>query len=157
MPTETIRKGVAADVPPTTTPGTQKAANNVSQSNKKRVSSSGNFVRVGKIELLGDALKVTYTSFGATHTAYIGQHDTRRVQEPGAPQVDVVKVRVAGPGDTILSESIGKAWRSRTGRALILRTIDSQGEIMTPWKQFILMASGEAEYAALSRFGGDGE
>jgi hypothetical protein len=130
----------------------KRDANNVSQSNNKNISSSGAFRRVGKIEPVKKAFKVTYQTHGETHSVFLGSADAYKVQIPGAPSVDLYRVS-EHPDGTIVTEIAGKAWRSRTGRALMVRTADSRGEVMTPWKRFVQLVNGEITYAPLSRFG----
>lgn len=131
----------------------KRDANNVSQENNKNISSSdGAFRQVGMIEPVKKAFRVTYHSLGETHSVFLGSADAYKVQIPGAPSVDLYRVS-EHPDGTIVTEAAGKAWRSRTGRALMIRTADSRGEVMAPWKRFVQLVDGEITYTPLSRFG----
>lgn len=125
-------------------------ANTVSTSRQKTVSQSGYFVRTGRVELEKSALRVTYEAFGKTVTVFIGAKDLARVLMPGAPAVPVVNVRTGIDG-TEVTESIGTAWRSRSGKALMIRTIDSDGEIMASFSKVRQIVHGEIRFAYLSR------
>lgn len=125
-------------------------ANNVSTSRQKTVSQSGYFVRTGRIEMEKSALRLTYEAFGKKVTAYIAARDLVRVLMPGAPAVPVVHVRTGIDG-TEVTENIGTAWRSRSGKALMIRTIDSDGEIMASFSKVRQLNQGEIRFAYLSR------
>lgn len=126
-------------------------ANKVSTSRQKTVSPSGYFVRTGRIEMEKSALRLTYEAFGKMHTAYIAARDLDRILQPGAPPVKVIHIRTGIDGEEVTDE-IGTAWRSRSGRALMIRTIDSDGEIMASFSKVRQLTHGEVGFAYLSRF-----
>lgn len=96
------------------------------------------------------ALRLTYEAFGKTHIAYIAALDLDKILQPGAPSVKVIHIRAGIDGEEVTDE-IGTAWRSRSGKALMIRTIDSDGEIMASFSKLRQLTHGEVKYAYLSR------
>lgn len=123
----------------------QETADHVSQ--PKTIST---FTRAGSITLEKAALRIDYESFGKSHTAYISPAGIRALIEKMMP-ADVEEVRTGIDGTEVISQ-VGRAWRSRSGRALVITTSQSQGELMTPWSGFKRVIEKKVEKARLSRF-----
>ena len=135
---ESAKENKAAAVPGAGNEGTGQAAG--------KVSTSGIFVSCGYISLQHGAASIVYTAFNQEHEAIIPALAVRSLQQPGALPVDVSRV----DGDQVIPQ-VGRAWRSRSGRALMIRTIDSDGEIMVPWVKFRQVAEGRLDKARVSR------
>jgi len=142
---ESSPEEVAVPNPGATNEGNGKAANNVSQG--KTIST---FTRAGSISMAKAALRIDYESFGKSHTAYISPMGIRSLIEKMMP-ADVEEVR-AGIDSTDVITQVGKAWRSRSGKALVITTSQSQGELMVPWSGFKRVIEKKVEKARLSRF-----
>jgi hypothetical protein len=125
------------------------SAANIREGSAKNVLPAEIFLRCGYIEMEKLALKIVYRSFGEQHTAYISARDARSIQESGAFPVNVQLI-YDDTGTPVIKE-IGKAWRSRSGRALVLRTVDSDGELIVPWERFKQVTRGELVKAYVSR------
>jgi len=135
---ESAKENKAAAVPGAGNEGTGQAAGTVS--------TFGIFVSCGYISLQHGAMRIAYSAFNQEHEAIIPALAVRSLQQPGALPVDVSRVE----GDQVIPQ-IGRAWRSRSGRALLIRTIDSDGEIMVPWVKFRQVAEGKLDKARVSR------
>jgi len=109
------------------------------------------FTRCGNISLEMLAVKVTYESFGKTHTAFIGAAGVRSLTGPAQMPCDVEEIQEGADGTEVISQ-VGKAWRSRSGKALVINTSQSQGELMVPWTGFKKVIEKKVEKARLSRF-----
>ena len=94
------------------------------------------------------AVRIAYRAFNQEHVAFIPALAVRALQQPGALPVDVSKVE----GDQVIPQ-VGRAWRSRSGRALVIRLIDSDGEIMVPWQKFRQVVECGIDKARVSRIG----
>ena len=129
--------------PTASTPGERTA--NIS----KGVRPQSAFTRCGNISLEKMAVKVTYESFGKTHTAFISAAGVRSLIEKGIP-ADVSEVH-ENPDGAVVIAKVGTAKRSQSGRALVIDTTQSAGQIMTPWVQFRRVVSGVVMKAVVSR------
>ncbi|HMZ31437.1 MAG TPA: hypothetical protein PK272_06545 [Methanoregulaceae archaeon] len=125
-------------------------AGNDGNGKANKVSTSELFHRCGYIAMERSALKIVYESFGENRVAYIAARDVLDVQEPGAFPVNVQFI-YDSDGDCTVIEKAGKAWRSRSGRALMIRTVDSDGEIMVPWSKFKQVIADQVAKAHVSR------
>jgi len=132
------KNNAAAAVPSAGTEGTGQAAG--------KVSTSGIFLSCGYVTMQHGAMRIAYRAFNQEHEAIIPALAVRALQQPGALPVDVSRVE----GDQVIPQ-VGRAWRSRSGRALMIRTIDSDGEIMVPWVKFRQVADGTLDKARVSR------
>ena len=133
----------AAGRPTASTPGERTA--NIS----KGVRPQSAFSRCGNISLEKMAVKVTYDSFGKTHTAFISAAGVRSLVEKGMP-ADVSEVHENPDGAVVIS-MVGTAKRSQSGRALVIDTTQSAGQLMTPWVQFRRVVSRVVMKAVVSR------
>lgn len=133
----------AAGLPPATTPGKRTA------NNSKGVQTQSTFIKCGSLCLEKMAVKVTYESFNSTHTAFISVAGVRALIEKGIP-ADVSEVHEHPDGSVVISR-VGTAKRSQSGRALVIDTTQSAGQLMTPWTQFLRVISGQVMKARISR------
>lgn len=133
----------AAGLPPATTPG--KGTANIS----KGVRTQSTFIKCGSLCLEKMAVKVTYESFNSTHTAFISVAGIRALIEKGIP-ADVSEVHEHPDGSVVITR-VGTAKRSQSGRALVIDTTQSAGQLMTPWVQFLRVVSGKVMKARISR------
>jgi len=129
--------------PTDSTPGERTANIN------KGVRPQSAFTRCGNISLEKMAVKVTYESFGKTHTAFISASGVRSLVEKGIP-ADVSEVH-ENPDGAVVIAKVGTAKRSQSGRALVMDTTQSAGQLMTPWVQFRRVVSRVVMKAAVSR------
>jgi len=138
-----------ADLPATTL-GTGSA--NISTG----VRPQNTFTRCGSISREKMALRVDYESFGQKHVAYISAAGIMSLTGPGNIPCDVEEM-TEGIDGTIVIEKVGRAWWSRSGRALVIRTTQSDGEIMAPWSQFRKVIDRQVQKAAISWFNPPGK
>lgn len=129
--------------PTASTPGERTA--NIS----KGVRPQSAFTRCGSLCLEKMAVKVTYDSFGKTHTAFISAAGIRALIEKEMP-ADVSEIHEHPDGSVVISR-VGTAKRSQSGRALVIDTTQSAGQLMTPWVQFRRVLSREVMKARVSR------
>lgn len=115
------------------------------------VRTQSTFTRCGSISREKMALRVDYESFGQKHVAYISAAGIRSITGPSQMPADVEEV-TEGTDGTIVISKVGRAWRSRSGRALVIRTVQSQGELMVVWSQFRKVLDGQVQKAVISRF-----
>lgn len=129
--------------PTDSTPGERTA--NIS----KGVRPQSAFTRCGSMCLEKMAVKVTYDSFGKTHTAFISAAGVHTLIEKGIP-ADVSEVHEHPDGSVVISR-VGTAKRSQSGRALVIDTTQSAGQLVTPWVQFRRVVSRQSMKAMVSR------
>lgn len=97
------------------------------------------------------ALRINYESFGTSHVAYIGMVDLQRlVRDRFAPAAPVKQVRPGLDGEEI-SEKIGYACRSLSGKALKISTTTSGSDLVVPWTAFLQVVNRKLARAAISR------
>jgi hypothetical protein len=106
--------------------------------------------RIGRIERHLQGMKISFPDlFGVSHPFYICQGDIRRITDDRVPG-DVVKIDETSGGDVVISIE-GRAYRSRSGQALILKVPGFAGaEVMAPWKSFLAVLGGLQQAAPLS-------
>lgn len=109
------------------------------------------FTRCGSITREKQALRIDYESFGQAHTVFISPAGLRSLTGTSQMPADVEEVREGIDGAIVISQA-GKAWRSRSGRALVIRTVQSDGDLMVPWNQFKKVIENQAAKATVSRF-----
>jgi hypothetical protein len=107
------------------------------------------FRKAGRIEMAHRALRLVYTAFKQEHEAYIACSDLQRLLKGGAV-VDVVQVRTGIDGEPII-DHIGTAQQSRSGKALMVRTSTSDGELIASWANFLDVLQGRKASTILSR------
>lgn len=133
----------AAGHPTDSTPGERTAINSTG------VRPQSAFTRCGSMCLEKMAVKITYESFDKTHTAFINAAGVRSLIEKGMP-ADVSEVHEHPDGSVVITR-VGTAKRSQSGRALVIDTTQSAGQIMTPWVQFRRVVSRVVMKAVVSR------
>ena len=140
---------VAAPTPDAGNEGNGKAA---TQSIDLRTNST--FSRAGTLSWDAMALKIVYESFGTEHTVYLSPVGIRSLTGPGHFPCDVLELLTGPDGIEIIPQEIGRAWRSRSGRALVIVTPTSDGELMIPWQRFKRVIEHRIPSATVSRFNG---
>ena len=122
-------------------------AGNVSTSEQKNLSGASAWKRIGRLEKQGE-LKITFTDpFGAEHVAYLTRQEVRKITSDRMPG-DLVTVTETP--QEIITAIVGKAFRSRTGRALMIRVPYYSGDLMTPWAAFQKVMEGQQPAAPVS-------
>lgn len=119
--------------------------------NGMEVRTQSTFSRAGSITLEKNALKIEYEAFGKTHVVYISTAGLRSLTGPSQMPADVEEITIGIDGTEVISK-VGRAWRSRSGKALVINTSQSQGELMVPWTGFKKVIEKKVEKARLSRF-----
>ena len=109
------------------------------------------FVRTGSIEMVNAALRIDYKSFGEDHSVFIGMMDLQRlVRDRFAPAAPVKQTRQGIDGSEI-TEKIGYACRTVSGKALKISTSTSGGDMMVPWTSFLQVLNRKIRSATISR------
>lgn len=145
MPKEMEQKNNAAGLTAATTQSQGTATNGID------VRTQSTFTRAGSITLEKSALKIEYESFGHPHVAYISAAGIRSLVGPTHMPCDVEEITEGIDGTTVICK-VGRAWRSRSGRALVITTNQSQGDLMVPWSQFRKVLDRQVMKAIVSRF-----
>ena len=140
---------VAAPTPDAGNEGNGKAA-----ANSIDVRTQSPFSRAGTLSWDQMALKIVYESFGTEHTVYLSPPGIRSLTGPGHFPADVLELLTGPDGIEIIPQEIGRAWRSRSGRALVITTPTSDGELMIPWQRFKKVVEHRIPSATVSRFNG---
>jgi hypothetical protein len=106
--------------------------------------------RIGRIERHLQGVKISFPDlFGVSHLFFIRQRDIRRITDDRVPG-DVVTIDETSSGDVVISTE-GRAYRSRSGQALILEVPGFAGAgVMAPWKAFLAVLGGLQQAAPLS-------
>lgn len=111
----------------------------------------GVFIRCGRIEKTEKGLVFSYDSFGKKKEAHLSARSAQvLLNDRGAPGQDLTRTWTGIDGAEV-TEQIGKAYRSRSGKALMVKTIDSQGDLSVTWQAFKKVVSGQSGSAPLSR------
>lgn len=123
-----------------------ETAKNVSTSDFKTVTT---WYRIGQIDRFQEGARITYTDLTrADHLLYLSRQELQKVRYDRLPG-DVVKIEET-PNEIVVSSS-GRAYRSRSGKALVLKLPGLAGlEAMTPWSSFLAAMEGRRTAAALS-------
>lgn len=123
-------------------------AGNVLTSDQKSFSGAPSWKRIGRLEKQGEGMKITFADpFGAQHVVYITRQAARMITTERMPG-DVVTVTETP--QEIITAIVGKAFRSRTGRALMIRVPYYSGDLMTPWAAFQKVMEGTQPAAPVS-------
>lgn len=109
------------------------------------------FTKCGSISLEKQALRIEITTFNQKHVAYISVAGIRQLIGPTQMPADVEEIRTGIDG-TEVTQAIGRAWRSRSGRALVIRVPYSSADLMVPWSQFRKVLDRKVQKAAVSTF-----
>ncbi|MDI6898862.1 MAG: hypothetical protein QMC82_03430 [Methanolinea sp.] len=138
----------AAPFSPTANDGNGKAARN-----SIGMQINGVFVRCGTIRMKGKAVEVAYRGVGGEYTAYIGAKDIPGLVGPSRMPCDVHEVHEDPGTDTTMITVVGRAWRSRSGRALMIKTVHTAGaDMMVTWRKFLDVLEGRTDRATVSKF-----
>ena len=125
-----------------------RTAMNGSTSEQKSFSGASAWKRIGRLERQAGGVKITFTDpFGAEHVAYITRQEVRKILDQRMPG-DVVTITETP--QEIITAIVGKAFRSRTGRALMIRVPYYSGDLMTPWQAFQKVMEGSQQAAPVS-------
>ena len=123
-------------------------AGKVSTSEQKNLSGASAWKRIGRLERQGEGVKITFADpFGASHVAYITRQEVRKILDQRMPG-DLVTVTETP--QEIITSIVGKAFRSRTGRALMIRVPYYSGDLMAPWAAFLKVMEGTQPAAPVS-------
>ena len=122
--------------------------NIVKQSEQKNLSGASAWKRIGRLERQAGGVKITFTDpFGAEHVAYVTRQEVGKILDQRMPG-DLVTVTETP--QEIITAIAGKAFRSRTGRALMIRVPYYSGDLMTPWQAFQKVMEGQQPAAPVS-------
>jgi hypothetical protein len=110
---------------------------------RKIRTSPGPFTRCGVVTLEDRAVKVTYDAGGISHTVYIWSWNLPGHDTPPVP------VFARGPAEAFVK--VGYASRSPSGRALIISTTTSQGNLSVEWTALISVIRRERKQVPVSR------
>ena len=125
-----------------------RTAMNGSTSEQKSFSGASAWKRIGRLERQGEGVKITFADpFGASHVAYLTRQEVRKITSDRMPG-DLVTVTETP--QEIITSIVGKAFRSRTGRALMIRVPYYSGDLMTPWAAFLKVMEGTQPAAPVS-------
>ena len=123
-------------------------AGKVSTSEQKNLSGASAWKRIGRLERKGEGMAITITDpAGHEHTVFITRKEAGKIINDRAVG-DVVTVTET-PTE-IITAIIGKAFRSRTGRALIIKVPWFSGDIMSPWQSMMNAFNGSVKAAPVS-------
>lgn len=106
--------------------------------------------RIGRIERHLQGVKISFPDIsGISRLFYIRQRDIQRITEDRV-SCDVVTIDETSSGERVISTK-GRAYRSRSGQALILEIPGFAGaDVMAPWKAFLSVLGGLQQAAPLS-------
>ena len=125
-----------------------RTAMNGSTSEQKNLSGASAWNRIGRLERKGEGMAITITDpAGHEHTVFITRKEAGKIINDRAVG-DVVTVTET-PTE-IITAIIGKAFRSRTGRALIIKVPWFSGDIMSPWQSMMNAFNGSVKAAPVS-------
>lgn len=111
----------------------------------------GVFIRCGRIEKTEKGLVFSYDSFGEKKEVLLSTRSAQvLLNDRGAPGQDLTRTWTGIDGSEV-TQQIGRAYRSRSGKAIMIKTIDSSGDLTVPWQAFKKVVSGESRSAPLSR------
>ncbi len=109
------------------------------------------FVRTGSILMENQALRINYDSFGKSHTAFIEpQNLNLLVRDRFAPAAPVRQIRMGVDGAEI-TEKIGYATRTVSGKALKISTSTSGGDLVVSWTSFLHVVNRKVRSVTISR------
>jgi len=144
MTNQTTEERNAAGGSPATTPGLTTPVK-VSQFVNKNLPPV--WKRIGRLERVGEGARIVFTLSGSDHTVYLTRRELARITGDRMPG-DLVTIEET-PSE-IITSVIGKAFRSRTGRALMIRTPYYSGDLMVPWQSFQKAMEGKQAAAPVS-------
>lgn len=105
--------------------------------------------KIGQIERHGEGVRLLFMDpFGGQHVVYLTRQEVVKITKDRMPG-DLCTVTETA--NEVIVSNIGKAWRSRSGRALMIRVPCLAGaEAMAPWKAFCAVLEGRQQAAPLS-------
>ncbi|WP_048110855.1 hypothetical protein [Methanoregula formicica] len=141
---------IGGPVPRLEAQGTGSAIS-VSPSAQKIVIIGSPFVRTGSIAMAGQALRIRYSAFDKTHEAIIETRDLERlVRDRFAPPAPVKQIR-QGIDGTQVTDKIGYACRTVSGKALKIQTSTSDGDMVVSWTTLLQVVNQKIRSAHISR------
>jgi hypothetical protein len=109
------------------------------------------FIRTGSITMENQVLRISYDTFGTFYTAFIGTRDLQKmVRDRFAPASPVMQMRTGIDGAEV-TEKIGYACRSVSGKALKISTSTSGGDLIVPWTRLLQVVNCKVRLASISR------
>jgi hypothetical protein len=94
---------------------------------------------------------ISYESFGMSHIVHIGAGDLQRlVRDRFAAPAPVMQIR-KGVDESEITEKIGYACRTVSGKAIKIQTSTSGGDMVVSWTNFLQVVNGKVRTAAISR------
>jgi hypothetical protein len=105
--------------------------------------------RIGQLDRFQHGVRITYTDlFGTYHLLYISRNDFHKIIHDRMPG-DLVSVDETT--DRVVLNIEGRAFRSRSGRALCLRVPGLAGQdAMVPWNSFLAVIERKRKMAVVS-------
>lgn len=99
--------------------------------------------RIGRIERIAEGLKI----ITGDHVAYITREDLSRITRDRYPG-NVCTIEETG--NELVITNVGKAYRSRSGRALVVRVPWQIENLITPWAHIQNIMAGKQQAAPVS-------
>lgn len=145
---EEIKNNMAASNSTAGNEGKGKAADHVLPIVNKSFSGPVIWKQIGHLERYGYGVLIALKDpAGAAHEVCITKQAIRKIIEDRAVG-EVVTIHATG--NEIITALIGKSFRSRTGRALMIRVPYYSGDLMTPWAAFQKVMEGTQPAAPVS-------
>ena len=103
--------------------------------------------KIGRLERVGEGARITLSPFGDDQIVYLTRRELAKITSDRMPG-DLVTITETP--QEIITAIVGKAFRSRTGRALMIRVPYCSGDAMAPWQTFIKVMEGRQAAAPVS-------
>lgn len=106
---------------------------------------------IGRVEMAKQALKISIdTPYDGRQVYYIGSQALQPLRSASRTPCDIMKIR-EGIDETEVIESAGRAYPSRSGKALCMKITSLAGaEAMVPWAYLIRVVTGLQTAARVS-------
>jgi len=104
----------------------------------------------GRIEAVGEGLHVYVEGVNGTRAGIIPRFDAVKLARTLA-SASIIQAH-DGPGDTQVITEVGRAWRSRSGRGLIVSMDGCNGECSGSWGKFVEVVHGQRRRILLGTF-----
>jgi len=108
----------------------------------------GTWVRIGHIERAGKGLKIVARAFSHEITGTISEEGVKKLLSPGSSPAEILGTRRT-PDGTEIYEKIGTAFRSRSGKGLIISMVAAP-EASGSWGGLRAVLGGTRERIAIS-------
>ncbi len=132
-----------------TTQGQSTPKDVLNRTNKNVSSGPGVWHKVGRLERVGEGVKISVSLFKDEYTWFILRRDLGYIIRDRFPgQV----VSITDTGNEVITSAVGRAYRSRSGRALVIKTDVYSGDLMCPWAALECVLSGVTTSAPVSVF-----